>query len=83
MDTKLRININTNAIVKTAEIISNSVLLTANAYLIGSGLTNYFREKKREQISNNLQTAAEIASAVAGLTKVITETIGIYNAQGS
>ena len=82
-ETKLRINLNTQAIVKTAEIISNTVLLTANAYLVGSGFRNHFRERKREQITNSLQTAAEIASAAAGLTKVITETIGSYHAKGN
>ncbi len=80
MSTKLRINLNTQALVKTAEVISNTVLLTANVYLVGSGFNNYFRQKKQEQVTNTLQTTAEVASAVAGLTKVITETIGIHNA---
>ncbi len=81
--TKLRININSTSLVKAAEIVSNSVLLTANAYLIGSGLHNHFRQKKQEQITNSLQTTAEIASAIAGLTKVVSETIGSNNAKGS
>ncbi len=78
-DTKLRITLNTRTIVKTAEVISNTVLLTANAYLVGSGFKNHFRQRKQEQLTNNLQTAAEIASAAAGLTKVVTETIGLHH----
>lgn len=80
--TKIRVNINSQVLIKTAEIVSNSVLLAANAYLLGSGIHNNFREKRREKITNNLQFAAEIASAAAGLTKVVTETIGIHNAKG-
>lgn len=78
MATILRINVNPQALVKTTEILSNSVLLTANAYLLGTGIQSYIRDRKRDQISGNLQTAAEIASACAGLTKVVTETIGLH-----
>ena len=79
--TKLRIRINPNSLVKIAGIISNSVLLAANAYLIGSGIHNSFRVRKQERISGNLQTTAELASAVAGITKVITESIGGHHAE--
>ena len=72
---KLKININSNALTKAASLISNSVLLTSNAFLIGSGFSNYFKDRKRERITSNLQVTAEIASAIAGLTKVITETL--------
>ena len=72
---KLKININSNAITKAAGLISNSVMLTANAFLIGSGFSNYFRDRRRERITTSLQVTAEIASAIAGLTKVITETL--------
>jgi hypothetical protein len=72
---KLKINLNSNAITKTAGLISNSVMLTANAFLIGSGFSNYFRDRKRERITTSLQVTAEIASAIAGLTKVVTETL--------
>ena len=72
---KLKINLNSNAISKTAGLISNSVMLTANAFLIGSGFSNYFRDRKRERITTGLQVTAEIASAIAGLTKVVTETL--------
>ena len=79
-DTKLRIRVNTGSLVKIAGIVSNSVMLAANAYLIGSGIHNSFRVRKQERISDNLQTTAELASAIAGLTKVISETIGVHHA---
>ncbi len=79
---KLKLTINSNALTKTASLISNSVMLTANAFLIGSGFSNYFKDRKRERITNNLQGTAEIASAIAGLTKVVTETIEKHHEQG-
>ena len=77
----VRIRINPNSLVKIAGIISNSVMLTANAYLIGSSFRNHYRVRQQERISNNLQTTAEIAAAVAGITKVITESIGGHHAE--
>jgi len=81
--TKLRIKVNTGSLVKIAGIVSNSVMLAANAYLITSGIHNSFRVRKQERIQDNLQTTAELASAIAGLTKVITETIGSHHEQSS
>lgn len=48
----LRIRINPNSLVKIAVIVSNSVMLTANAYLIGSGFRNHYRVRQQERISN-------------------------------
>jgi len=80
-DKTVRIRINTNAFVKIAVIVSNSIMLTANAYLIGSGFRNHYRVRQQERISNNLQTTAEIAAALAGITKVITESIGAHHVE--
>ena len=77
----VRIRINPNSLAKIAGIISNSVMLTANAYLVGSGFRNHYRVRQQERISNNLQTTAEIAAALAGITKVITESIGANHDQ--
>ncbi len=79
--TKIRLNLNSQALVKTAEIFANGVLLASNGFLLGSGIRNSLRERKREQVTNNLLVAAEVASAIAGLTKVITETVGIRHAK--
>jgi len=76
-----RIRINPNSLLKIAVIVSNSVMLTANAYLIGSSFRNHYRVRQQERISNNLQTTAEIAAALAGISKVITESIGGHHAE--
>ena len=79
MNTKIRFNINSQAIAKTASLISNGVLLTANAYLIGSGFTSSYRERRNQSRNQNLQLTAEIASAIASLTKVVTDTLNKHN----
>jgi len=79
--TTIRIKVNTSSLVKVAGIISNSVMLAANAYLIGSGIHNSIRIRKQARIQDNLQTTAELASAIAGLTKVVTDTIGVHHEQ--
>ncbi len=73
--TKLRININGQALIKTGELFSNAVLLGANVFLIGTSLSNAVRFKRQERIQSHMQLGAEIASAVAGITKVIIEQV--------
>jgi len=74
---KIRIRANRSSVLKAAGLVSNSVMLAANVYLLGTGIQNNIRIKKQQRITDNLQTTAELANAVAGLTKVITESIGI------
>ena len=78
----LRININSRAAIKLANLASNSVILVANAYLVGSSIHGRWRDRKREHITSNLQIAAEVANAAATLTKVITETIEQHHEPG-
>ena len=80
-ETKLRIRVNTSSLVKIVGLMSNSVMLAANAYLIGSGIHNSIRVRKQARIQDNLQTTAELASAIAGLTRVVTDTIGVHHEQ--
>jgi hypothetical protein len=68
-------NINGQALIKTGELFSNAVLLGANVFLIGTSLSNAVRSKRQERIQSNMQLGAEIASALAGITKVIIEQV--------
>ena len=72
-DTKLKATVNSQALVKIGELLSNSVMLGANVFLIGSSVSNAIRSRRQEQIRPNLQLSCEVASAVAGLSKVIME----------
>ena len=80
--TQLRMNINHQALVKTASVLSNSVLLAANTYMIGSSFRHTIQDRRNQRISNNLQLAAEVSTAVAGLTKVIISSLESYHADG-
>jgi hypothetical protein len=67
---------------KMASLLSNSVILAANTFLVGSSLRQRLHDRKREHIASNLQVIAEVASAAATLTKVVTETIEQHHAPG-
>lgn len=73
--TRLRIKANPQALVKLAGLASNALSLSVNAYLLGTNISKQIREKRSETIANKLQLTADIASAVAGLAKVIVTTL--------
>ena len=72
---KIRINLNSQAIVKLAGLVSNSIILSTNVFLIGTNFKRQINQKKTEAIANKLQLTAEVAQAVAGLSKVIVATL--------
>jgi len=69
------LNVNSQALYKVASLVSNSVILSANAFLLGSSIQNQLRDRRNSRVTEGLQLTAEIAGAAAGLTKVIIETI--------
>ena len=75
---KLRINLNSQAIVKLAGLAANSIILSTNAYLLGTNIRKQAKEKKTEAIVGKLQLTAEVAQAIAGLSKVIITTLDSY-----
>lgn len=78
----LRMNVNSQAAVKLASLVSNTVLLAANVYLVSTGIRQQVQVRRQERISSTLQSAAEIATAVAGLTQVVTSTLERYREPG-
>jgi len=78
--TNLRLNVNSQALYKIASLVSNSVILSANAFLLGSSIQNQMRDRRSSRVVESLQLTAEIAGAVAGLTKVVINTVGNQNA---
>jgi|FLOH01.1.fsa_nt_gi hypothetical protein len=74
-NTKLHINVSPRVLPRIAGLLSNTVILGANAYLITSTITQQFRDRKRERVKQSFEIGAQIASALAGLTKVIVETV--------
>ena len=72
---KIRINVNTRALPKMAGLLSNTVILGANAYLITSSIAHQFRDRKHQRVSQTLEMGAQMASALAGITKIIVEAV--------
>lgn len=73
--TRLRVNVNARAVTQATRLISNTAVLTANLFLIGSGLLNQVRDKKRERTMETLTLSVQVANAAAGLTRVIQELV--------
>jgi len=61
-----------------ASLISNSIILSTNVYLLGSSFKKQIKDRKTEAVTNKLQLSAEVASAVAGLAKVVVSTLDSY-----
>ncbi|MCH8838697.1 MAG: hypothetical protein IIA60_13035 [Candidatus Marinimicrobia bacterium] len=78
---RLRLKISGQSLNRGAHLISNTVLLATNLYLVGSGLRQQSHARAQQTTISNLQTAAEIAGAIAGLTQIVTSTLDKYHAQ--
>jgi len=68
-------NLNSQAIVKLAGLVSNSIILSTNVFLIGTNFRRQINQKKTDAIANKLQLTAEVAQAIAALSKVIVATL--------
>jgi len=77
-DTKLLLKLNPQVVVKLAGLFSNALVLSTNAFLLGSSVRRRITEKKTENFANKLQLTAEVASAVSGVAKVIATTLDSY-----
>jgi len=77
-DTKLLLKLNPQVVVKLAGLFSNALVLSTNAFLLGSSVKRQISEKKTENIANKLQLTSEVASAISGVAKVVAATLDSY-----
>jgi len=77
-DTKLLLKLNPQVVVKLAGLFSNALVLSTNAFLLGSSVRRRITEKKTENVANKLQLTAEVASAISGVAKVVAATLDSY-----
>jgi hypothetical protein len=75
---KLWLKLNPQVVVKLAGLFSNALVLSTNAFLLGSGVRRRITEKKTESVANKLQLTAEVASAISGVAKVVAATLDSY-----
>lgn len=79
---RLRMRVNERSLVQIANICSNGIQLSANIYLAANGFRSQVQSRRTERTMENLQTAAEIANAIAGLTQIVTTTLDKHHAKG-
>lgn len=79
---RVRLKISGKSLERAASLASNTVLLAANVYLAGAGIRQQMLARRRERVSSTLQSAAEIATAIAGLTQVVTSMLERYREPG-
>jgi hypothetical protein len=77
----LKIHISSQSAAKLVGLVSNTVLLASNTYLIVSGLQEEMRSRRRQRLTGGFQVAVEVAGALAALTKVISETLEQHHGQ--
>jgi hypothetical protein len=75
---KLWLKLNPQVVVKLAGLCSNALVLSTNAFLLGSSVRRRITEKKTENFANKLQLTAEVASAISGVAKVVAATLDSY-----
>ena len=75
MATKLRINLNSGSLVKSMTLISNSLVLATNSYLLGRSVVDHFRDRKRERILENLDVISQTLGSIGSLSRVITNVL--------
>lgn len=78
---RLRLKLSGQSLNRGAHLISNTVLMATNLYLVGSGLRQQSQARAQQSTISTLQTAAEIAGAIAGLMQIVTSTLDKHHAQ--
>ena len=75
MATKLRINLSSGSLAKSMTLISNSLVLATNSYLLGRSVVDHFRDRKRERILENLDVISQTLGSIGSLSRVITNVL--------
>ena len=75
MATKLRINLSSGSLAKSMTLISNSLVLATNSYLLGRSVIDYFRDRKRERVLENLDVISQTLGSIGSLSRVISNVL--------
>ena len=75
MATKLRINLSSGSLAKSMTLLSNSLVLATNSYLLGRSVIDYFRDRKRERILENLDVISQTLGSIGSLSRVISNVL--------
>jgi len=75
MATKLRINLSSGSLAKSMTVISNSLVLATNSYLLGRSVIDHFRDRKRERVLENLDVISQTLGSIGSLSRVISNVL--------
>jgi len=75
MATKLRINLSSGSLAKSMTLLSNSLILATNSYLLGRSVIDYFRDRKRERVLENLDVISQTLGSIGSLSRVISNVL--------
>ncbi len=79
--TKLQFNLNSRSLAKAITLLSNSVVLATNSYLIGRSIVDHYRDRKRERVLESLEVISQTLGSLATLSNVISNVLD-ENANG-
>ena len=74
-ETKLRFNLNSRSLAKSMTLISNTVVLATNSYLIGRSVLDSYRDRKRERVLENLEVISQTIGSLASLSNAISNVL--------
>ena len=80
MATKLRLNLNSGSLAKSMTLLSNSLVLATNSYMLSRSVIDHFRDRKRERVLENLDVISQTLGSLGALSKVITNVLDEKNA---
>ena len=75
MATKLRFNLSSGSLAKSMTLISNSLVLATNSYLLGRSVVDHFRDRKRERVLENLDVISQTLGSIGSLSRVISNVL--------
>lgn len=74
-DKKLHVNVNSDTVIKLTTLVSNSLVFATNAFLLGANVKRQLHDRKSAHLASRLQMTAEVASAIAGVAKVLVNSV--------
>ncbi len=74
-ETKLRFNLSSGSLAKSMTLLSNSLVLATNSYLLGRSVVDHFRDRKRERVLENLEVISQTLGSLASLSNVISDVL--------
>ena len=60
---------------KSMTLLSNSLVLATNGYLLGRSVADHYRDRKRERILENLEIISQTLGSIGSLSRVISNVL--------